>query len=427
MAYQYNSDDRDRRQQEEARNSSARMEQAQHVLEAAAGILDASDWNGQSAENANNSQGRSTTARSNPIAIRRKDDKDEFSSSDEEDGAPDLDLDRLNLNDKSRAAQSLPSQLLRAPHLGSLPTRNLDEFVPAISLSEQQDDTAGMGAAGEDTTVSYGSLRDSQMKGTFLDGPRSLYRDRRTGKLRQRDTTRNVRFQMASSAPVNHDGLSIGERIQQSRKLQKAQNSKPGSSLSAASSASSENQTSSLSAMLESTDPNRSSEYSNTGASPMLAGMMEDYDNTRSGLSSMLDDDDDAMLSTSLTGLEVLQRGLRQDSFSKASPRSSTGISLLSRSLSDPQHMQQQSVFLPSAAANGNSQFLMPPRAAAAHSNNMNPVLPGFLPPAGFPQQQQQQQQQQSLLLSQLLSRGDEEMASDHNPDEEGAFDLDFE
>ena len=395
MAYQYNPDDSSRLRQEETKTSGAArgttaaaapggnnnnatnhgantnstqtgVEQAQLVLESAAGILDASSLMvGQSGEDQTSSfynysqeqqqQPVVSTARSNPIAIRRGDHnkKDEFSSSEEDE---EEDLGRrtnrlMNLEESSStsssdraAAQSLPSRfLLRAPHLGSVPTNNREEFLPAISLSEQQDDgtsnTAAAAADTNDTTVAYGSLRDSQLQGRFQDGPCSFYRDRRTGRMRQRSSSsKNVRFQMASSAPVQPqaDGrLSIGERIQLSRKMQKAQNNsnqqqRPNSQSSllstvTASTSSSNEPTSSLAAMLEasSTDDvpkdsngsNTSAGQRRTAAAPSM--MMEETAGSRSrgsGISSLLDRDDDndvGMLSTSLTGLEVLQRGLR--------------------------------------------------------------------------------------------------------------------
>lgn len=510
MAYQSNSaeeQDRSRRQQEETTNGAARLEQAQQVLEAAAGILDASSWEQplpttSSSASPNQQQeqqqhpstmtaGSVAGARSSPIAIRRKEDKsDEFSSSDDDDEDEDLNLNRLNLDDansdaKRRAAQSLPNRyLLRAPHLGSVPTRNADELLPAMSLSEQQDDTAGSSAGNfnnhpEDGTVSYGSLRDSQMKGRFLDGPRSFYRDRRTGKLRQRsDATRNVRFQMASSAPVPNagagsgGGLSIGERIQQSRKLQKGQNSTttngPGVAIASnGSSGSEKQQTSSLSAMLEGVSSSSSliggePHNSSTAESPIIG---RPPDNTCSNLNSIgglgssfldIDDGDDDpsnMLSTSLTGLEILQRGLQKEaqqqkkssanrsSFSTAQQQQ--GISLMSRSLSDTQPERrttlQQSVFFPAAAsttATTASQLLIPPRNAAGTAlDNSDPHAAGLLAPSGngvasflppqFPSSEAAAGQQQQQLAP--INSSDDDAISDHNADTEGAFDLDFE
>jgi len=170
--------------------------------------------------------------------------------------------------------------------------------------------------------------------------------------------------------------------------------------------------------------------------------------NRGSGISSLLgrdEDDDVGMLSTSLTGLEVLQRGLRRNSdepeaeskMQNTRRQQQQGVSLLSRSLSESQQPAwggpstnnnnlQPSGFLPPAGDSNNHHtgFLIAPRASMIGSNNNNQggaVAP--LHPPGVPQF--------PPLLQ--LNRGGadaaaaEEDVSDHNPDTEGAFDLDFE
>jgi hypothetical protein len=151
---------------------------------------------------------------------------------------------------------SLPCRLLRAPFLGSIPTS--DEYLrqrnllpPPMRLSDNDDNMADVTDPVEQSSarwgLSYGSLRESHSQGRFLEAPLSLLDDRRkTG-------TSNGR-----TIPVQ-SGLSIGERIQQQRKLQQMLRSKSNSNVTNSSesgtgthaAATSKEQISTLAAMME--------------------------------------------------------------------------------------------------------------------------------------------------------------------------------
>jgi hypothetical protein len=167
--------------------------------------------------------------RSNPIAIKRvtRDRKREVHESDIDDDDSDIDveLDAIKLQRKygnkiiqtytqegtlmqsSNARMTDKSSVLNAPYLGSL-SRSSNQVLslPPISLAG---DSTFLGEP-PDSIVSYGSLRDSQEQGRFLDGP-SSYREPMSGKIRQLDH----RLRYHGRQPE----LNIGERLQQSRKL----------------------------------------------------------------------------------------------------------------------------------------------------------------------------------------------------------------
>jgi hypothetical protein len=112
------------------------------------------------------------------------------------------------------------------------------------------------GSGAESSSPPYGSLRESQLAGRFLDGP-SSYRDR-SGQIKWHQ---KVRFQ---SQPQQ---MSLEDRMQELREQQQQE------------------QPSALSSMLA------------------TSVTLHDQD-------SIFNKDDEAHLSTSLTGLELLQRGL---------------------------------------------------------------------------------------------------------------------
>jgi hypothetical protein len=360
--------------------------------------------------------------RSTPIAIARDrgGQSDRHPDTSDDDDSVDDELDAVQIAGRN-TSRSLPGRLLRAPFLGSAPS-NEDHISyhnmlpPPMELSEQPAATGGQVNADQGT--SYGSLRDSNVRGRFLDGP-SSYRDKGTGDIRS--IQHRVRFRdnstVSSSAPSH--SISIGERIMRSRKLQaKNEVDKP-----------SEERTSSLSAMLESTDdngiiapdvPNQS-----LGVSAMNASGNQQsaafYDESEDQLSPN-------MLSTSLTGLEVLQRRAKfglvkegaSDSDSDAPtefPRdSNNNNAMMSRSLSDPvpQFGQLNVGGVTDPATSGMASFLShsgyPPHSILSQQVDSTASINSALYQAGF--------EETGVGLTE---------PSDENPDMEGAFDMDME
>lgn len=363
--------------------------------------------------------------RSTPIAIVRdkggESDRHPDTSDDDDDtvddDSVDVELDAVEIAGRN-TSRSLPGRLLRAPFLGSVPSN--EDYIsyqnmlpPPMELSEQP---AAGGQVKADQGTSYGSLRDSNVRGRFLDGP-SSYRDKGTGDIRS--IQHRVRFRdnstISSSAPSH--SISIGERIMRSRKLQtKNEVDKP-----------SEERTSSLSAMLESTDdsgiidpdaPNQSLGVCAMKPSAIQQSSAFYDDESEDRLSSN-------MLSTSLTGLEVLQRRARfgsvpegaSDSDSDAPseiPRDSNNYSaMMSRSLSNPvpQFGQLNVGTVTDPATSGMASFL-------SHA--------GY-PPHSIPSQQV------NTTASTNYQAGFEQTGAgladplDENPDIEGAFDMDME
>jgi hypothetical protein len=365
--------------------------------------------------------GRFTSAmRSTPIAIvRDKGSKsDRYPDTSDDDDSVDVELEAEERASRN-TSRSLPVRLLRAPFLGSVPSN--EDYIsyqnmlpPPMELAEQP---AAGGQVNADQGTSYGSLRDSNVRGRFLDGP-SSYRDKGTGDIRS--IQHRVRFRdnstISSSAPSH--SISIGERIMRSRKMQaKNEADKP-----------SEERTSSLSAMLESTDdsgivapdvPNQSLGLSAVKP-PANQQSTAFYDDESE------DQPSSNMLSTSLTGLEVLrQRGARfgsvqegaSDSDSDAPsaiPRDSTYHNgMMSRSLSDPvpQFGQLNVGTVNDPATNGMASFL-------SHSR---------YPPHSI------MSQQVYTTAPINYQAGFEQIGPepadplDENPDTEGAFDMDME
>lgn len=158
-----------------------------------------------------------------------------------------------------------------------------------IALTEQQQASMIATSAVHNPTPSYGSLRESQLAGRFLDGPCS-YRDARSGQIKPRvDRFQN---QQSSSSPMDETTSSLGERIQQAQQQQaQSQEATPT--------------TSTLSNMMNSTTVQQG-----------LAQSFADQDQA-------LCLENDKYLSTSLTGLELLQRGLAVADL-KLSPSTST-------------------------------------------------------------------------------------------------------
>ena len=113
----------------------------------------------------------------------------------------------LSILKSSEIRNHYKASVLNAPYLGSLSkSANQVLSLPPMSLAG---DESFLGEPPE-STVSYGSLRDSHERGRFLDGP-SSYREPTSGKIRQLDH----RLRYHGRRPE----LNIGERLQQSRRL----------------------------------------------------------------------------------------------------------------------------------------------------------------------------------------------------------------
>lgn len=397
-------------------------------------------------------------AHSNPIAIvRSRGDNADNVDYDSSDGEQDDD----EIDDYSSAQRSygdaahhhsLPSRLLRAPLLGSVPTN--DEYLsrrnmlpPVLRLSEHEDDESTDQSAA-DTTLSYGSLRDSQMQGRLLEQASSFQRDRHIGGLRPR-----VPSTMASSAPV-HIGLSIGERIQQQRKLQQALSGKTTGLINSIGPVGVKKEsTSSLAAMMEassltSNHENASAAPHHSVASVAYPGRFHgDFNNTPPEIG--LPDGNAGALSTSLTGLEILRRGLRGEHDPSAIPSLGAsltaifphGSSLLSRSFSHPRSdMYSMQSRIGDSGREYEDSAAPAPRGAS------------FLPPHARARAPEQGVGDRSTISAIGLSTDDlsagenifvsrrlmqnslpnadatvDEDETDRNPDTEGAFDLDME
>lgn len=427
MAQEYTEQqDRNGHQQEEA---AARSLLSQQVLGKGNGNHDNYDY-----AVAPQPQRRMIPTRSTPIAIARgvsgaQEHPDTSDDDDDIDSVIDVELDALKISGADGdTSRSLPGRLLRAPFLGSVPSNEErvsyhNMLPPAMAMPEQPTAAAG-GLAPVDSGQSYGSLRDSHMRGRFLDGP-SSYRDKRTGDIRS--VQHRVRFRdnttIASSAPSH--SISIGERIMLSRKRQ----TKKGAENS------NEDRASSLSAMLEGTDDGDTASAASGGqqAQMLLAPIGVPLNQEPS---TFYEEDRESqyssnMLSTSLTGLEVLQRAVRFEPDPKdvandgeqwdrrhtELPRDANGHnSLLSRSLSDPiTHLRHANFALDSNSPALRRECLAQPRSppSFALSGTTEAVLASTHQQFAFPPTNFQQ-------------GGEQSEAMDDNPDMEGAFELDI-
>jgi hypothetical protein len=271
-----------------------------------------------------------TVSRSIPIAIRRNVSSTgggDTTTSDEDD-----DDDQYDNNDNGRAmigvggGSSSKNGLLRAPYLGSLPSNaefllsnQHSMLLPAASLTRESaaaTATAASYSAGMTTTgrTGYGSLRESNLMGRFMDGP-SSYRERRTGGIVQlrnhrgrfdRGTTSSATSgaaetdaaAAASSMPSNP--ISIGDQIMMhARKRQDSSDSSRNEAQ--------QPPASSLAAMLESStleDPS-----SVPGIMPgdfVAAASVLQAEDAPASVFGAVDSDEPDVISMSLTGLEVL-------------------------------------------------------------------------------------------------------------------------
>lgn len=201
--------------------------------------------------------------------------------------------------------------------------------IPPISLTEGDQEQVA--------SPSYGSLRESQLAGRFLDGP-SSYREKSSGQIKKWGSQQKVRFQ--SSPP----GGTPGERMQEMRRQQTPPCQKSPSS--------------SLSAML------MSSSSSQEGI-PQSSFVDHEYSLQQ----------DENVLSTSLTGLELLQRGLAigeepAPDASHLSSWSSSGANTLENEMTSQRLQQQEDINNSLDQANNNhmSSLLLPDEEDEDHS-----------------------------------------------------------
>jgi len=290
---------------------------------------------------------RGSAVRSIPIAINRDGGTEESSSEEMEfdtDNTTVIERDARGIARRQQKQDESPSTaLLRAPMLQSLPAHTsswmLDDeqdigdqmFLPPAQNLSCSLPRSRLGSA---ENVSYGSLRDSQYKGRFLDGPAS-YRDKRTGDIRK-ITRPRVHFDSIASSSMP-TGLSIGERIMRSSK--KKNPIKQG--------------TSSLTALMEASGGPPSTEQT----LPIRSTTFYDDENHSSGR-------EDYMLSTSMTGLELLRQSNASGrppvnmAFSLSElPRDAQGHNaLLSRTHSDPSPRFLSRAVPPPLQLNGSSE-----------------------------------------------------------------------
>ena len=377
--------------------------------------------------------------RSEPIAIARRTDEDGNpipDDSDDESMADDAAYarqpepqDRFSrTNASSSSAQnftnSLPSRLLRAPVLGSLPTSqgllsrtrgegggipdttlpppmSLDHEPAPLSLEEgsrPSDATKRSGfASGQYRSTAYGSLRDSHSIGKFMDGP-SSYRDGRTGDIHR--LQHRVRFPDQSNRPIaaSYSGsMSIGERMMLQTRKNKA--------LAAANEKQKQKQ--------RGLQSDQGGDPSRPEASTLSKLLMEEQDRSetqsdnissptqfhRQGISlgpSAFDEEDrlgdlppSYMLSTSLTGLEILQRGIsthnRSESTTSTHPTSLTTTTTTSTTIGEsiferdelPRDAQGNNALLARSLSDPNPRW-RERAAAASTAPRQSPLLPSL-------------------------------------------------
>lgn len=242
--------------------------------------------------------------------------------------------------------------LLRAPYFGSLNSRSGKQILSlppmslAAGLAGSNGETRGSleeppeslsASSTTATRTAYGSLRDSQERGYFLDGP-SSYREPTSGRIRQLD--HRVRYH-GRTTPSQ---ISISERMEQARRLKELRQKEleraaaaSGSSESAGSPSGSGSLSkqqqhvsgtttpSSLSAMMDEVSKNEeipALPSATTVGTTQAEWLDDDHQGPKGelveGPGNMYDNDDlpHMMLSTSLTAFEVLKStniNLRQE------------------------------------------------------------------------------------------------------------------
>jgi hypothetical protein len=417
----------------------------------------------------------SAIAIARPTAAANTNPSFDSDSSDEEEE----DVRRLSTSINYRSAQSLPSRFLRAPLLGSVSTSDKDYRMSSFTLSQdrdqsmlpppmvqpsllqhQQQDPSSYSDqhrySHATTNTSYGSLRESNLQGRFLDGPAS-YRDKKTGgimqlqqRVRFQDTTAASAAVMSSSMPAQSSHLlSIGERMRQIKR------NKSDEEAAATSDVRKHGTLGDILLASPQHQPDDSSHWATSRLSPLHFDMHQQPPQPLSS-DPKYPTDPSNMLSTSLTALEILQKGLLPGlpqatptliqpdpplaaSLGSSSPQLQHGPSYrpannLSRTLSDPTPSPGASIarqaYMPTSSAdasgflegqvrtdNSTSQlhsFLT--ARSAAHTSHHHPhpggVDPYFAHPDGLT----------------VLDQGDDAPETDdENPDAEGAFDMELE
>lgn len=255
-------------------------------------------------------------SRSIPIAIRRNVSSAGDTTTSDEDDEDNYDDDNRAMGDV-RGGSSSKNGLLRAPYLGSLPSNaefllsNQHMLLPAASLTRENATTATATAASYSAGMpvgrtGYGSLRESNLMGRFMDGP-SSYRERRTGgivQLRNRgrfdgtSATTGASETTASASNKPNNPISIGDQIM--RNARKRQDSIDSSRNDA------QQPASSLAAMLESSTLEDPAEVPGTIPADFAAAAAHSVEETPASVFGEVDRADPDVISMSLTGLEVL-------------------------------------------------------------------------------------------------------------------------
>ena len=426
--------------------------------------------------------------RSSPIAIIRNPLSEssplQTGSSDDEDADSSVDVERdalklkANYGDNVTAVslnkmESIASKtLLKAPYLGSMsqPDMFRSHEMPPMSLTEgdrfHHDYYRHVASGTSSSNIeSYGSLRESHQQGLFLDGPAS-YRDVRSGQIRPLDHRR--RFSHGASPPA----VSIGERMQQTRKLKELEKKTKGKDSSAG--LGKAIGASSLSAMMDEVSKNMDVQDA-SAVCPVAAS--HDYGLNSNDLACpqstpphtmdipvlprSSDGDDDfhqrRMMSTSLTGLELLmttkQLAVPSDVNNKqedemvlspkylvqTDPPLSTNVTTgdrdanqfqaLSRSMSDPTPHLHNPALVAAMALNHNLHSAARQLQQNHHHHSVN-SSPAWLPymsrvaPPMVPLPPPITQQQSAVNPFNDTAT---QPSTDHDPDTDAAFDMDLE
>jgi hypothetical protein len=396
---------------------------------------------------------------------------------DDDDSIMNVEMDALKLQeqygDEEKIAASyseerkVSASLLKAPYLGSRSRSENYISLPPMSLS------MSMGSRGvsrvEHTTLmeihaGYGSLRDSHQKGKFLDGPAS-YRDGRSGQIKRLD--HRVRFHASSAQP----SISIGERIQQARKKKEIEKQQEQDQKEPA--------TSSLSAMMDSVVIQKSEDTTcYDGEKPTHVHAFAAGDGAARAFGDFNfgagEEEERNMMSTSLTGIEVLMAANRlrppPDSLhlaqSYAAPsynsyllqppppvtmatgdyQTTTGdyyphFKPLSRSLSDPtpqnMHNPNRSPGLGALQPSQQQRLLQIPASPGwiPYGSMVDPPCmtlgsnhpPSSLLPAGLPSHHHHPPSTMAYPSAPVTIPYHLSSPPDHNPDTDAAFDMDME
>ena len=391
-------------------------------------------------------------------------------SDDDDDSSVDVERDARKIQQQYgekagvlSSSQSAERRTLNAPYLGSMSrSENYHLSLPPINLSSNIDDPEPSLEIGR----SYGSLRESHETRKFLDGPAS-YRDP-AGHIRRLDNRERY------SSSYTQPSVSIRDRMQKARKLQeikkaKAKEDEPTSSLAAMmdraalSTPSEESSPSKLERSKENPTKNEQTSGSTTESASSNGLFVHSHSAVpinfeEGGIHEHQSDDAAGMLSTSLTGLEVLMTSSHLDHSQPASSANMNNgdapssvpvgpasfllvppshhsqhhvnpFKPLGRSLSDPTPSQQSNMnitqnmprMFQTSIPNGNFAALP---STPVHSN-MNMINASSTSVVNT-------QAENSGLFSagRGLAATDlpvTEPAADHNPDTDAAFDMDME